>query len=444
MFCLKHYSQDRGRGEHFGGFVLQSFEPGVCFKQGRFHDTMINTATKIKRKKHTKQHIPPGIHAFGAIFAFYNGQDIERMERYVNDYDSFDEDEHLDEHLDYQALGIIGGHFVYERAVSMFLIPPVIAQHMEEYDPLTTPTQKCIAVNGYARNRRHDLNRKIHLNCSNGQIYLSNTILRHEDYENGFDDPYPNPEDLPISKNSENDEYDSGLVWMENLADKFDNGEIDVATCIVGGEGDEFSKAIVHYPTIKCQHQFYNYENRSTSASSTTTTTTTTAHTTTSDALPIVSHAITNGIEVIASSHHDPLNKDYVSYSIRIKILGKNDEGYLTETERGYKTCQLLSRHWIIVCDDNGREETVDGEGVVGLHPLLYEGGKYRNDMFYGKGKMMKYEDCFRYSSYVNASSKSFRGQLKFVPGSLKKPTGDPFFVDLAPFAIVTKTEFVY
>lgn len=438
MFCLKHYSEDRG--EHFGGLVLQSFEPGVCFKQGRFYDTMITTATKINLKKHTKQHLPPGIHAFGAIFAFYNGQDIEGMERYVDDYDSYDEDEHIDEHLDYQALGIIGGYFVYERSVSMFLIPPVIVKHMEEYDPLTTPTQKCIAANGYARDRRDDLNRRIHLNCSNGQIYLSNTILRHEDYENGFDDPYPNPEDIPMSKNSQNDEYDAGLVWMENLADKFDMGEIDVATCIAGVEGDVFSKAIVHCPTIKCHHQFYNYENGSNSTSATAT-----AHTATSVTLPIVSYAITNGIEVVASSYHDPLNKDYVSYSIRIKILGKNDEGYLTETERGYKTCQLLSRHWIIVCDDNGREETVDGEGVVGLQPLLYEGGKYRNDdMFYGQGKMMKYESCFRYSSYVNAKSKSFRGQLKFVPGSLKKPTGDPFLVELAPFAIVNKTEFVY
>jgi len=51
--------------------------------------------------------------------------------------------------------------------------------------------------------------------------------------------------------------------------------------------------------------------------------------------------------------------------------------GYrITLTNVGAPTARLLSRHWIIVDSDGGREE-VRGRGVVGEHPRLALGESY-------------------------------------------------------------------
>jgi ApaG protein len=42
----------------------------------------------------------------------------------------------------------------------------------------------------------------------------------------------------------------------------------------------------------------------------------------------------------------------------------------------GDAAVQLLSRHWVIV-DGEGRTERVDGEGVIGLQPLIGPGEAY-------------------------------------------------------------------
>ena len=48
--------------------------------------------------------------------------------------------------------------------------------------------------------------------------------------------------------------------------------------------------------------------------------------------------------------------------------------GYLISIENGSEhTVQLLRRHWIIV-DANGNTREVEGEGVVGLQPVLEPG----------------------------------------------------------------------
>jgi ApaG protein len=44
---------------------------------------------------------------------------------------------------------------------------------------------------------------------------------------------------------------------------------------------------------------------------------------------------------------------------------------------RGTRTVQLMSRHWIIV-DGNGRQEEVRGAGVVGEQPILKAGERFR------------------------------------------------------------------
>lgn len=352
----------------FGRELLKSLNNGVSYTKGRFYDSN-----------------EPGIHAFGAIFAFYNGQrGLINTSEYQNE--------------EFLCRGLFGGYFVYGDAVFMHLSPNNPAGQTE------TKLRKSISYNVC-----NSLARYVHLNCTNGHIYLSKTKL------SGNDTITPN-ETIPLSKSSQNDVFDAGLVWMECLTQKLAGDEIEVGSCV---PQDGSFKTIVHYPTVRCCNQLHN-------------------------GMPIVSRAVTNGIEVVASSYYDPLwENEKISYSIRMRILTHGEDGYLTEEERGYTCCQLISRHWIIFDGKTGTEESVDGYGVVGIYPQLHE-NYHRPDqeMDEGimKGKVVSV-GTFRYQSNVSPSCASFRGRIKFVPGSIEAPTGNPFYVDLAPFALVLESE---
>lgn len=60
----------------------------------------------------------------------------------------------------------------------------------------------------------------------------------------------------------------------------------------------------------------------------------------------------------------------YYFYAYTVKIVNN-----------GKKTCQLLNRHWIIR-DGNGREEHIQGEGVVGVRPVLTPGKNFQYTSF--------------------------------------------------------------
>jgi uncharacterized protein affecting Mg2+/Co2+ transport len=75
------------------------------------------------------------------------------------------------------------------------------------------------------------------------------------------------------------------------------------------------------------------------------------------------------------------------------------------------------------------------GDGVIGLFPVLREGG-YRSDE---QGRVGEWcEGCFAYQSCSGAMGPggSFGGELTFVPGTMASPTGPPFEVRVAPFAL--------
>jgi hypothetical protein len=86
---------------------------------------------------------------------------------------------------------------------------------------------------------------------------------------------------------------------------------------------------------------------------------------------------ITRGLRVNASSLYAFELRTCV-YSISISLLSPDEEGGLTEAERGFATAQLHTRHWVLTNDD-GDAERVDGPGVVGNFPLFREGG-WRDD----------------------------------------------------------------
>ena len=153
------------------------------------------------------------------------------------------------------------------------------------------------------------------------------------------------------------------------------------------------------------------------------------------------SRAVTRGVEVVASSIVAPEMGMFV-YSIRIRLLTPEDEGYMSPQERRFETCQLISRHWIIKDGSNHAEE-VRGDGVIGQYPLLHEGG-FTNFEGSGIHTLEEQEDItdgtFSYQSCSQMhhcpGEGSFEGTIQFRPGTLEEPTGEDFDVRVAPFPL--------
>lgn len=132
--------------------------------------------------------------------------------------------------------------------------------------------------------------------------------------------------------------------------------------------------------------------------------------------------------------------------SIQMRILPPDHPEYVSVEDRGFETCQLLSRHWDII-DHQGQHSHVRGEGVVGLYPLLRETGHrvdtqvdYDTPITQGSTIGDWVSDCagFRYQSLSGNSlpGGSFGGELIFLPGSIQSPSGDPFNVAVGRFSL--------
>ena len=195
---------------------------------------------------------------------------------------------------------------------------------------------------------------------------------------------------------------DNMLVWLEEFAHRLQEGEYKLGVLV------EKSQSITHYPQLP----------------------------------PRATRAVTRGVEVVASSVWIPKDSLFV-YSIRIRLLRSNEDGY--EPNRGFETCQLMSRHWRLI--NRGRPENVDGEGLIGMYPLLREGG-YRNDSGDSAAHVVagiNEESVFSYQSMVEDNcSGTMSGFFTFVPGSIVEPTGMPFDVQVASFPLDRNPEFIY
>jgi hypothetical protein len=151
------------------------------------------------------------------------------------------------------------------------------------------------------------------------------------------------------------------------------------------------------------------------------------------------SRAVTRGVEVVASSVYSAAMSLFI-YSIRIRLLRPEDgEGYMTAEERGFDTCQLVSRYWRISDRMNDAEE-VRGEGVIGYYPLLREGGydkmysedggqSFTNEGSGTNGEYFSYQSCTR-------SGVTMEGQLQFKVGSILEGNSEVFDVRVAPFPL--------
>jgi uncharacterized protein affecting Mg2+/Co2+ transport len=149
---------------------------------------------------------------------------------------------------------------------------------------------------------------------------------------------------------------------------------------------------------------------------------------------PNTSYSVSNGVEIICSPFflHDHSRKNvkyYYTYQITMRYIGG----------RGiplYPTCQLLGRHWEIVSFDQWggqRMETVDGQGVIGMFPILQlwnADGKPPSDFAPGAVARFQYSSCVEYRTPKGLMG----GYLTFVPGTLENQLGPEFKVMLNPF----------
>lgn len=153
------------------------------------------------------------------------------------------------------------------------------------------------------------------------------------------------------------------------------------------------------------------------------------------NAPPELTVCVTRGVEVRASCIYMPEHQAGWTYSIAIRLVG-------TKEERGFEQCQLVSRHWEI--EEEGRHECerVDGDGVIGLFPILVEGGWLRNRESDPHGQYPSHgraEGAFRYQSCSGrngAMRGRFGGAMTFVPGTRKQPSGETFRVKVEPFRL--------
>ena len=133
------------------------------------------------------------------------------------------------------------------------------------------------------------------------------------------------------------------------------------------------------------------------------------------DRLPDMTCVVTNFVEVRASSIFMREHGSQWSYSIRVRLLP------------GGKKCQLTKRHWKIT-DETGHVDRVSGSGVVGRYPILF----CESDDEYGYIEEHTIKSgYFSYQSQTGRIGKSgsFGGELEFVPGTIRAPTGPSFLV---------------
>ena len=85
---------------------------------------------------------------------------------------------------------------------------------------------------------------------------------------------------------------------------------------------------------------------------------------------------LTRGVLATAQAVYAPEQGMWV-YSIRLSLLAEGMPGALSADERGFETCQLHSRHWVIT-DESGEADHVRGDGVVRLRVRGRRGHVFR------------------------------------------------------------------
>lgn len=272
-----------------------------------------------------------------------------------------------------KLLGIIGGYSVYDHLVNVNLLP---LKHA------VMESQRIIHDLSFSNKSKYiavaasvTRSEKVFcLNCVNYQLYVGTAVLR-EDGE-----MMPCVPEL-LFKFSGNQQCDGVLLWLEEHNRRLHSGMITVLQ-----KGN--LKSISQFP----------------------------------EKPPLCSSAVTNGVQVRASAVLVPEQSSngipgfLFAYSVHMSLL---PEGCIVHGMT-YNSCQLYWRHWIIR-ENEVVKHNVDGEAVIGKYPLLVPGEKE-----------FVYESC----TTQKRTTGSIEGSFTFFPGSLARPKGDAFEVEVARFPL--------
>ena len=112
----------------------------------------------------------------------------------------------------------------------------------------------------------------------------------------------------------------------------------------------------------------------------------------------------------------------------RWRLRNPSDDSRLTHPFRPMHKAQLTKRLWLIT-DENGHEQRVEGEAVIGQYPLLEPG-----------------KPAFSYQSQTNlpgGGPGTMKGGFYFVEGSMNDETGPEFFAKCPEF-VLCKPRFMF
>ena len=161
---------------------------------------------------------------------------------------------------------------------------------------------------------------------------------------------------------------------------------------------------------------------------------------------PLKTVAVTHGVRIASSSVYMPEHPQGWTYSIRMRLARPGEEGYIPASDRGFESCQLVTRHWVVREDGQSEQDArhVRGRGVIGMYPILTENGwilspesdphgQHAAESGEIKGEFV-YQSCS--GRFREGKGGSFGGDMQFIPGTASRPVGPEFDVDVDEFPL--------
>ena len=291
--------------------------------------------------------------------------------------------------------GLIGGYQAYDYCSCAGIIRVIANDHAQMYGQ---SIDGVVVSDCYLSYATSGARRKLYVESSTGHL----KFMGGQNNDVTFCvAKTPSPEDI--------------LNWMDYHTKRMVNGEIGISAM----DFDQTMRALTLFP---------RFPTRSTPI--------------VTEGIQPVSRAVVRGVEIIASAVYVPQAQHRIGYiySIRIRLLTPQDGSeYQSPEQRGFERCQLATRNWNITNNATGHTSNVAGRGVIGMFPLLYEGG-YVNNRGQSSPGTFQYQSC----SGPMDNGGSFSGFIEFVPGNIRQPAGVPFRAEVRPFELDNRPEFVY
>lgn len=357
------------------------------------------------------------------IWRVYDGQDAEFDDRQGGDFCNFLELPSVDEETrNEKNVGLIGGYSAYDHEICITLLPMHAAVKLTQFFQQRfsqLPEAKCLSTR-LVFACSSNLSKFFVVDLKDGMVYhfglrsfsFTPCVPRQAEAPaekkevGGYASSNPPLAPANVTAQWPAPQLCDGLLrWLEEFASRLEGGIYRSAPLKV--EEGAITRGLNLFP----------------------------------QAGPTATQAVTKGVEITASCVYMPEHPSGgFTYSIRMRLVG-------TKEERGYETCQLHLRHWVIT--GGPRTEHVNGEGVIGLFPILSDQGWIVNKesdphQQYGlNGETLPAPFVYQSCSGRSGGAGTFGGEITFVPGTIKKPTGPPFRALVETFKL-EPPEFLY